>query len=814
MLRNFITIAIRNILKDRVYAAINIAGLALGLASSVFLFIYVVNELTYDRYHSKHERIYRIVFNAKLNDELINTVYTSSALGATMQAEFPEIEHFVRFFALGNRAIFHHHQITYEDKFCYTDSTLFDVFDIPLKYGNHKTALIEPYSLVISESMAKKYFGNANPLDQTLVIRNNVSQKSDFDTATFKITGVFADIPSNSHFHFDFFASITTLNFFINEKLYLANNTRTYLLLKPNTDAKALEKKFDGLVKKYIIPQMEKAFENAMSGIMSTGYWRYTLQELKDIHLRSQLMGEFEANGDIGYIYLFASVAVAIILLACINFVNLSTAQSVKRAKEVGIRKMVGSHRKLLIGQFLVESIILSFIALQIAMVIVEVGLPFFENIAGCKIMVNYTQYFWYWLAIPAIALLVGLAAGFYPAIVLSKFNPIEVVKGKFARSPYGKYLRNGLVVFQFAVATIIILGMIVVYKQLQYIQNKELGFDKEHVLVIERTFPLKSSMESFIAEINEIPNIKSAALTADIIGRQTSSAGFVFHAKEGEKTVVCTFSSSHSGYAEALGIDLVAGRFFSADYNDTTRIIVNEAAVKAFGIKDPIGAIISTPNPVLKGEKKSFTIIGVINNFHYESLREPIRPYIMFNIKSYFDGYVVVRMSGDISANLKQLEKVWNRFAPEHKMQYFFFDQEFEHFYKSELATMKLLSIFSFLSVFIALLGLFGLVSYSVTRRTREIGIRKTLGATPRDIIRLVSFDMIKPILLAKLIGIPVAWILLTTWLNNFAYHIKINPVWVVWVVAITLLTGFVTILWQAYTASQLNPGYSVKIE
>ncbi len=806
MFRNFLKIAYRNILRQKSYAIINILGLSIGLTCAILIGIYVVNELSFDKFHKQSSQIYRIYLDGKMGTNKFLGPATPAPMAAALKEDYPEVKSATRLFKDGNRNIQYQEKSFYEDRFFYADSNIFEVFSFEFVEGD-KSALLQPKAMVITEAISKKYFGNESALGKNLRILNN-------DSSYYQIKGVVKEFPSNSHMHFDFLASMSSFEYSKNTQ-WVSNSFYTYILLKPGTNALALESKFPEMVKKYIGPQVAQYMNISFEDLIKSGSrMSYKIQKLTDIHLHSNMDFEIETNGNMDYIYIFIVIALFILINACINFTNLATARSAGRAKEVGLRKVFGGQRSALIIQFLSESVFISIIAVGIAILLVEMTLPHFGDLVNQKINLPFTKLLLISPLLLIFAIVTGIIAGGYPAFYLSGFIPTEVLKGKLNKGSGNSMLRSILVVCQFTISIFILLGTFIVSQQLKYVQSKKLGFDKEQLVVIERTDPIKKQVKVFMEELKNNPAIEEVSLSSGIPGRLMNHNGYLpENSKTNEPLLFATYAVD-ADYTKAMGISLKEGRFFSREFpSDTTAIVINEAAAKYLGYDTAVGKRLISP-----GEAKDrhfLNIIGVIKDFNYESLHKPINPMILFMNRDYYDGYITVRLSaGNHQAAIQQITDTWKKFSADSPVQYFYYGQEFDKLYKSEFQTRRLMSVFSVLAIFIAILGLFGLVSFMAERRTREIGLRKVLGSSVTRIVILLSKDITYLVIIASALAAILVYFSADKWLLQFSYRINISP----WILlsggAISIIIAWLTVSYQAIKAATKNPSDSLRYE
>ncbi|MDX1585382.1 MAG: ABC transporter permease [Balneolaceae bacterium] len=816
MLKNYIKIALRNLRKQKGYAFINIFGLAVGLACCILIMIYVTHELSYDKHHEYSERIYRVISKIDFSGNYLELASAPAPMGPTLKQDFPEVEAVTRFRPIGSRIVKRGDINIKEEGLVLADPSVFRVFSIPMRYGDPETALEQPNTVVITDKMAQKYFGKVDALGERLII---------LEEFEFEVTGVIEEMPATSHFHFNFMLSMSTTEEADNQS-WFSNNFRTYVLLKEGTDPERFEEHFETVKKQYIEPQLKGFMGVTLEEFEAAGNSaEYSLQPLTDIHLYSDLTGEFEPNGSINYVYIFSGLAVFVLLLACINFMNLSTAGSAMRAREVGIRKTLGSARSQLTLQFLSETVLLSIFAMIIALFMVELSLPYFSNLSGTQISSEYFSEPIIMAGLFAVVLLTGLLAGSYPAVMLSSLKPVRVLKGTFSERWGHTFFRKGLVIFQFSVSIVIIVGLLVIHKQLNFIQNKELGFSKDQIIIVEDAYTLGSSyaVDNLKEEMLKDPVFTSATISS-FFPVQGYGKNDLVHWPKGEEptqnnTVSMQTWTVDEDYIPTLDMELVAGRNFEEDRGtEKQTVILNEAAVDRFKFEDPVGkSIVSygfdSNGNVENSRVREYEIIGVVRNFHYESLRRNIEPLGLFYGHS--SGNVAFAIgAADSRQAVEKLETWWSNEAPDRPFNYSFMDQEFDRMYRSEQRVRYLMTAFSMLALFIACLGLFGLSAHSVNRRTKEIGIRKVMGATIPNVLTLISGEFLKLVAISFLLAIPIAYYAANQWLNDFTYRTNIG-------IEIFLLTGLgaliiaiLTVSGQSLKAALMNPADSLRSE
>ncbi|MFA6085213.1 ABC transporter permease [Mucilaginibacter sp.] len=808
MFKNYIKTAFRSLYKNKGFTAINILGLALGLATCLLIVLYVVDELSYDRYNTKADRIYRVNADLKLGENRKDYAVVMPPLAKTLIAEFPYVADAVR---LKNAYTMHVKKgevNMIENKVAFADPSLFNVFTLPMISGDAKTALAEPNSVVMTESTAKKYFDKTDVVGQMMVLNDNQN---------FKITGVIKDVPKNSHFNFDFFLSMATWAD-SRSNAWLRNDYSTYVLLKDAKDVKKLAGSLDAFLLKMSGDQMKSEIGMSYADFEKSGsYFRLNLTPLTDIHLKSSRIGELAANSTTQYVYIFSAVAIFILLIACVNFMNLSTARSSNRAREVGVRKVLGSPRKYLIAQFLSESIMITFFATVIALFAAVALLPLFNQLAGKNIAITQATLLWLLPVSTLIVLVVGALAGSYPAFFLSAFQPIDVLKGKLSAGFKGGGLRSFLVVFQFGISVFLIIGTLVIKNQLSFIQTTNLGYNRNQVLVIKNPYELNKATNTFKNELSQLPGVTSATMTGFIpVSNYRSTSIYFKDATLDQKNSIFPQSwEVDADWIPTLDIKMTAGRNFSKDrLSDSGAVIINEAAAKFLGYKNPLNQTLykSLGGKTELSNTKKYQVIGVMKDFHFSSLHEKIEPLIIRLGEN--NGAISLRVNTkNLPALMSQIKEKWATLSAV-QMDYSFMDQDFDASYRSEQRVGTIFIVFTSLAIIIACLGLFGLTAYAAEQRTKEIGIRKVLGANVTVIVSMLSKDFIKLVLIAILIASPLAWYMMHLWLQDFAYRVSIQ--W--WVLAgsacAALVIAFVTISFQSIKAALANPVNSLRSE
>jgi putative ABC transport system permease protein len=817
MLKNFIKIAIRNLLKRKAFTLINILGLATGMTICLLIVLFIRDELSFDNFQEKGDRIYRMVLDRKYPGRSTSYAVIPQSIGEAVQHEFPEVQESTRLFSLffgnGDLNVKIGEKVFLEKNVLGADSNFFRVFSSVLLQGDAATVLQKANSVVLTESTAKRYFGSvAKAVGKTL--------ETDAAKNVFVVTGVCTDQPGNSHFAFDILMS--TAGFpQIKEPNYTGFSAYTYLLLRPGASPAAVEARFPVIIEKYVAGEIERGSGQSFKQFQAAGNgYHYYLQPLKKIHLISDLEAELRPNGSIKSVYIFGIIAIVILCLACINFINLSTARSVERAKEVGVRKTFGADRQSLIRQFLLESVMMSLLAVLIAFLLIYVTLPLLNKFSGKELTIAYFTAPLQILLLSAFAVVIGLLAGLYPALILSSFKPILVLKGKFNSNKYGIALRNGLVVFQFAISVTLIICTIIVNQQMGYMLGDKLGFKKDHIIVVERSDLLDRQTAAFKNELARMAGVENVSGGSSLPGQQNFFGMSV--RKAGSKDFLTGRGVVvDDQYAAALDLPITEGRFFSSRYpTDSLGIILNEKAVRELGLKNPVGARLTSPDAFLNapnGAPYFFTVVGVVKDFHFQSLHQQISPLIFINAAKFGNSppFTAVRIkAGDFKTALASIGQSWKRFVPKRPFQYEFLDQSLADQYNSEQTTERLFTSFSVLAIFIACIGLLGLAAYATQQRRREIGVRKVLGASVGKIITMLSGNFMKLVLISMLLAFPVAWWAMHVWLQGFAYRVTIS--WWVFGLAAVITAGIAiaTISFQAIRAAMANPVNSLRSE
>jgi putative ABC transport system permease protein len=810
MFKNFLKVALRNLWKNKAFSAINIAGLSVGLAVCLLIVLYVKDELSYDKYNAQSENIYRVDADISFNGTQFTSVVSPAPLVPTLKKDYPQIVQYTRLRNFGDILVKKDNQNIQNHNAVFADSTFFQVFSIPMIKGNRLTALNEPNSIVIDETTARKYFNSTDVVGKTLYVDNSVNCK---------ITGVIKDFPPQTHFHFSFIRPLHD-TYHDDQSDWLSNNYASFVLVRPGVTKASLQNAVDATINNYLVKQLYQLLHVSANDLKnSSNHFIYPVMPLTDIHLNSNKSNEFEANGNITYVYIFSIIAIFILLIACVNFMNLSTARSANRAKEVGIRKVAGSSRSSLITQFLTESVLTSFLSLLLAIGIAALLLPLFNQLAGKQMSVYTLFSTWLLPVLVALIVVVGCIAGSYPAFYLSSFQPVQVLKGSIAKGFKSSWLRSGLVVFQFFISISLIIGTIVIYNQLTYIRSREIGYNRDQVMVINNTYALDKKIKSFRQDLLKISGVQGATVAGSLPTETAygQNGWFKDATLDAKQVNIMTDFYADQNYIPTLGMQITAGRNFSTDFlTDSSAVIINETASRLLGFKNPLRETLYRPSGYTSNggfASKPFHIIGVVKDFNFNSMHDKVGPLIIELSEMY--GRIAIRINTkNISALIGEVEKKWNSMSPGQLFSYSFLDADFNKIYNAEQRTGKLFITFAIFAIFIACLGLFGLVTYAAEQRIKEIGVRKVLGASISEIVAMISKDFIKLVLIAFVIAFPVAWWMMNKWLQSFAYRIDIS--WWVFALAglLTLAIALITVSFQAIKAAVANPVTSLRSE
>ena len=818
MIQNYLKLALRNLRKNGLYSFLNITGLAIGIAACLLIVLYVVHELSYDRWNPLAERIVRPVADIHFGGHHYELATAASVLGPEAARELPEIQGWCRFRAYGSHLVKRDgasQQNIREDNALHVDSSFFELFPLKVLEGDPARCLTQPRTLAISRSRAEKFFSSPQmAMGQTLIIENE---------ERWQVTAVFEDMPVNSHFRADLLLAMNGNEEIKTDPQFWAsnNNFNTYLLLRKGTDLAAFTQKFDRLSAEKIDITAQQLMGSSTAEMHKSGQSaRYYLQHMPDIHLQSDLTAELAPNGSMRYVWIFSAIAAFILLIACINFMNLATARSSGRAKEVGMRKVLGGQRPALIGQFLSESLVIAAVAVVLAVLIATVAMPWYRDLTGRDLSMPWGSYL-FWLSLLAGTVIVGLMAGSYPAFFLSAFDSLRVLKGQVAGLGRGGRFRSTLVVFQFTVSVALITSTLLVFKQLSFIQNKKLGFDKSQVIVLEDAYALGDKIYALKEEMLRNSLIESATVSGFLpVPSSRSDYGFSkVRALDKDNTVSMQRWRVDNDYLKTMGMEIVQGRSFDpARLTDSAGVIINETAARIWGFPDPVGQKIYLPKMDVQGapgpdDFTELTIIGVVRDFHWSSLRDNIGALCFQLDKS--PGMISFRYKGsDTAPVIAALEKEWNNLSPGQSINYRFMDESFARMYEAEQRVGAIAGIFGLLSILVSCLGLFGLAAFTTEQRTKEIGIRKVLGASVTGIMTLLARDFMKLVLVSIVIATPLAWYFMQQWLSDFAYRIDLQ--WWVFAAAgvVAVVVAFLTVSFQSIRAALANPVKSLRSE
>lgn len=807
MLKNHLKIAFRNLQKQKFYASINILGLTIGIAASLLITVYIVDELSYDRFHEKADNIYRVTIKGVLSGRAFDGASSCAPFASTAVEEFPEVKEAVRLKIWTNVIAAYEDKSFTEKSLLLADSNFFKIFSFELLQGDRETLLKDPNKIVLTESAAKKYFGyqgngDSSPMGKLMKIGN--------DDRTCEVSGIAADPPANSHFDFDMIMSMNSWEYSKNNQ-WTSNNVYTYLLLDPRASWKAVESKFNSLVEKYVGPEIEQYLGLSLQKFKEDGGdYGYFMQPLTDIHLKSKLDNELGTNGDIVYLYIFAIIAFFIIVIACINFMNLSTARSANRAKEVGIRKAAGAQRGGLIGQFITESMLFSLISTVLALVLIFLLLPSFNDVAGKSISFSLLMNGSILGGLIAIIIIIGFLAGSYPSLYLTSFKPAEVLKGKIRAGFKSSGIRNVLVIFQFTISIGLIVSTLIVYKQLNMMQTRNLGFHKENVLIIDNGSKLGDNKEAFKNGLKSYERVLDVS-ASNILPPDIDSNSLFRPLGTKQKDQLLFYYVADQDHLSTLGLELKAGRFFSEDFpSDSSAIILNETAMNIIGWDSHENQKLVSYFNSENGD--NIDVIGVVKDFNFESLKNSIRPLAILLGTG---NLISVRVApGDLQESIDLIESKWKQHAPDVPFEYTFLDENLQSLYRSEKRLSKIFIIFTSLAIVIACLGLFGLATFTAEQKSKEIGIRKVLGASSAQLVVLMSRDFTKLILVSIILSIPLAYLFISKWLESFAYKIDIGVTSFLIAGLLSIIIAWLTVSYQSFKAAAANPVKSLKAE
>lgn len=800
MIKNYFKLALRILKRQKVYSAINIFGLTTGVTASLLILLYVADELSYDRFHPDASRIYRVDFHGKLQDETFVTPTTGLPMAEALQQDATGVESVVRVDRWMTCPVRYEENTFTEMHFMLADSNFFSFFNFKLLQGNPAEALRGPNKIVISERAAARYFGykgtgDQSPIGKTLVIGSP-------GNITAEVSGIAENPPHNSHMQYDFLMSMETSGYMDNP-VWLNSEVYTYFKVFPGTDVATVQQTLNSFVEKYCARELQEYLNVSLDQFTKQGgHVGFIAVPMLDIHLHSQLNDELEPNGNIQYVYLFGIIAAFIVLLACINFMNLSTARSANRAKEIGVRKTIGAARSRLVVQFILESFVYVCIAFSISVVLVYGLLGPFNTLSGKELTAGMLLHPAFIGGLLVFMMIIGFLAGSYPAFYLTSFKPVEVLKGKVRAGAKSSRIRNTLVVFQFFISIALIISSIMVYNQLKFLQERSVGFDKENVVGLMHTMNLGGNSEAFRQEILKYPEFVAASFCARL-PPDVDWFGTYKTSESGATHLVGVYVSDYDHVA-TLGLEMVGGRFFSREVlSDTAAVVLNEAAIRQMNLKDWQGKRLLDPS----GGHPGFEIIGVVKDFNYESMRRDVRPLAMFFGSTPNWGLGVRLSPGNPEEKIKRLETLWKKFVPTAPFEYAFVDQKIHAKFRAEQQLSSVIVVFTALAVFIACLGLFGLATFTAEQRAKEISVRKIMGASVRQVVMLLSKEFAKLIVIAFVIALPVTWYGMNQWLQGFAYRIDFNLLVAALAGAIALVVSLITVSYHSIKAALSNP-------
>jgi putative ABC transport system permease protein len=806
LLSNYFKITLRKIRRQKIYSLINILGLAIGMACTILIFLWVQNELSFDGYHEKSDRIYRVGSQFGPSKDQ-RGAFTAPPMAQAMLDELPEVLHAVRLDLWDkNIVVKRDNEYFMQEDVVWADASIFDVFTIPFIEGNSRTALVQPRSVVLTKNTAKKYFPDENPMGKTLTI----------NARDFQITGVVDNCPQNSHFRYEMIGSLLSQKL-SDDPEWDGHCYFTYIVLPEEFPPALLEAKFPEFIKKHYGPEIQSelgvSYDEYYDG--KENYYGYWLQPLRDIYLLPGVGDNLAKSGNRTFISVFSLAAVFILLIACINFMNLSSAKAMSRSQEVGLRKMMGSGKSQLVRQFLSESSLLSFLSLFLAIGIVQGVLPAFNRFSGKQMQFDLFQHISAPIALFGLALLVGLISGLYPAFILSSFQPASVLKGQIKTALKSGWFRKGLVIFQFSISLVIILGTFVIFRQLKFVHNSSMGFDKDNIVVVHRAYLLGTKMETFKQELSLIPQITTISMTSSLPGRHFNDNDHRLEGNPAKQYPLFTMSAD-CDFAELLNLEFVKGRYFLKQIptDATSAVVINEAAVKELGLENPVGKRFYKEFGNAK-EGDFVTIIGVFEDIHFQSLHQKINPMVIRPLTGPRNNFVSIKISQEKpEATLNQIKNKWKEISGGLPFEYSFLADDLDSLYRTEQRTGQILTFFSLLALFIASLGLFGLASYTAEQRTKEIGIRKVLGSSVLGVVFLLSKEFTTLVVLANVLAWPIAYIVMNKWLQNFAYRTNLGIDMFLVSALFVFLVALLSVFYQSLKAALSNPVDSLRYE
>ncbi|GAB5527795.1 MAG: ABC transporter permease [Roseivirga sp.] len=804
MLRNYFTISLRNMLKRKLFASINILGMTAGIAACLLIALYIIDEFSYDRFHADAHRIYQVGLHKKFSEQDVRSASICPPLADAMMTEIPEVESTLRLHRWGKPVLRYGENAFTEDKVFFTESNFFEFFSFRLISGNAKTALKEPNSVVLTEKTARKYFGDENPLGKLILMGESQ------DKVQYKVTGVAADVSGNSHLKFNVLLSAAGPDNYFNLNAWLNSGVFTYFLLRENTSVSDVDTKLEDIVTKYVAPDVQRFSGNSLDQFRkSGGVYSYYTTKITDIHLKSSSQEDIEPGGNITYIYMFAAIGIFILVIACINFMNMSTAQSASRAKEVGLRKTLGSLRSQMIGQFLTESMLYSLVAIALAVMLCFFLLPAFNRLSGKELSMISLLDVQFIFGVGLIFLVVGLLAGSYPAFYLTSFSPVEALKGKVNAGLGSKGLRSTLVVFQFAISIFLIIVTSVIYTQINFMQQLQLGIDKENVLMIETGHRLGQNGQAFRNALAQQVGISEVSFTGNKF-----PGGYRLGPMRSEDSREDHFVGIYRAdfdFQDVLKFEMKDGRYFSEDFpSDSNAVVINEAAAREFGFDSAEGKeILHSPN----GTYVPVRVIGIMKDFNFDSYRDKVRPMAVLPFSAAV-GNLMVRYEGNAKTVIDNTSKLWKQYASSEPFEYTFIDESFDKLFRYEERLGQVLSLFSGLAIFIACLGLFALAAFTAEQRTKEICIRKVLGASVSALSFTLTKEFVMLVFIAFVPAATVAWWVSSQWLNGFAYRVEINPLIFLMAGLSALAIAWLTVGYQSVKAASTNPVDSLRYE
>lgn len=800
MLKNYLKVAFRNILKKKYYSFLNLLGLSIGITAGILIIIYVQDELSYDEFHPNAKQKYVVGLNGKIGNQEVVGIFTPPVLSGTIMDEISGVIRTTRTNSLGSMVFRYENRAFTEQRAFWADSNFYDYFGYELIRGDAETVLEGPHKAVITQSVSRKYFGNQDPIGKTLIVGN--------DKTAYEVTGVNADPPHNSHFQFDILLSFSSTEY-SRDTQWTANSLNTYIELAPGAEAERVEADLNKLIEKYVGPELEQFMGLTLEQMREQGgKYGYFTVSLPDLHLNApNAQTSFEPPGDITYIYIFSAVGIFLVVIACVNFMNLATASAAGRAREVGMRKTLGSDRRSMMIQFLLESVLYVLLATLISFLLIWLMLPWFNQLSGKQLTMQIFTEPRFLATLAGLVLGIGLLAGSYPAFYLTAFNPVEVLKGKISRGAKSGSFRRTLVVGQFCISIGLIACTILVNRQLQYMQNKNLGINTEQSIVLTNTSRLHNNQKPFKEELMSDTHVISASYSNFTIPGTNNVT--VFQRPDRNQDYIMALYYADHDHREALGFEMAEGRFFNRDFpTDSTGIVINEAAVREMSLEEPVGQELFFP-----GDERTYRLLGVMDNFNFESLRNEIMPLAIMLAETANE--MIVRFKSDNPREaVNIIETTWDKYAGGEPVDYTFLDEDFDRLFRQEQRLGRVFTTFTIIAIFIACLGLLGLSAFMTEQRTQEIGIRKVLGASTTSILGLLSAEFLKLTGIAFLLAVPVAWYFISDWLQNFAYRIEISLSVFVMTAVATAVIVILTISWQTLKAAFKNPVESIRTE